>query len=137
MDCLFCKIIKKEIPSNIIYEDDKVFAFLDISPITTGHTLIVPKVHSEDLTEMNDEDAEELIRKAKELISKIVKAVGAKGANFATNYKKESGQAVFHTHFHIIPRWDKQELSSWPHKKVSKEELEDVKNKILQFCQSQ
>lgn len=132
-DCIFCKIIKKEIPSQIIYEDEKVLAFLDMFPITTGHTLIIPKVHSEDLTELSEEDANALVNKAKELIPKIVKGAGAKGANFATNYKKESGQEVFHTHFHIIPRCDRKELSSWPHKKASKEELEEVKNNIVSF----
>jgi histidine triad (HIT) family protein len=132
-DCIFCKIIKKEISSYRIYEDDKVFAFLDINPITIGHTLIVHKTHSEDMIDMSNEDSAELINKAKELIPKIVKAVGAIGANFATNCKKESGQAVFHTHFHIIPRWDKEELPSWPRKNASKEELEDVKSKIVSF----
>jgi histidine triad (HIT) family protein len=131
--CIFCKVIKKKIPSYKVYEDEKVYAFLDISPITKGHTLIVPKKHSTDMTELSDEDAAELINKAKALIPKIVKAVGAIGANFATNCKKESGQAVFHTHFHIIPRWDQKELPSWPHKNASKEELTDVKNKIASF----
>ncbi|MBN1644576.1 HIT family protein [Candidatus Woesearchaeota archaeon] len=132
-DCLFCKIVEKELPSYIIYENDKILAFLDIKPITNGHTLVIPKKHSTDMTEMSDEEASELINKAKELIPKIVKAVGAKGANFATNCKSESGQDVFHTHFHIIPRWDQKELPPWPHSNPSKEELAEVKNNIVSF----
>ncbi|MBD3361189.1 HIT domain-containing protein [Candidatus Woesearchaeota archaeon] len=132
-DCLFCKIVKKEIPSDIVYEDDNVLAFLDINPVRKGHTLVIPKNHSTCIGKMTDEEASNLVIKAKELAPKIMKAVGAKGFNFSTNCNREAGQVVFHTHFHIIPRNDSNELPHWPRSSPPKEELAEMKNTIVSF----
>lgn len=132
-DCLFCKIIKKEIPSDIIFENDNILALLDITPCNPGHTLIIPKDHSDNFTEMSDELAGKLIITAKNLASKIIKAVNAPAFNLITNTGKESGQNIFHTHFHIVPRFDSKEVPDWPHKDMTEEEKLEVKNRIVSF----
>ena len=80
-DCIFCRIIRGELPSVKIYEDDKVVAFLDIYPINPGHTLVVPKRHAEQLDQLTDEEAAALINAIKKLAPRIVEAVKAHGYN--------------------------------------------------------
>lgn len=104
-DCLFCKIIKKEIPAEIIYEDKDVIAFLDIAPDNPGHALIAPKNHSKNLLETSKKDTSKIIEIAKILAPKIMKAVEADGFNLIINTNKEAGQIIFHTHIHLIPRF--------------------------------
>jgi len=129
-DCLFCKIINKEIPSEVIYEDDNIFAFLDINPINDGHTLIIPKKHSKDLTVANDEDLHYVISKVKELAPKICKAVGANDFNLGVNNGPTAGQVVFHTHFHIMPRFDGDGHRHWHGQKLSDEKAKEIAEKI-------
>ncbi len=112
-DCLFCKIVAKEIPAKIVYEDDHVVAFLDIKPVAEGHTLVVPKKHSIDLTELLPHEMQPVVL-ACQLITKGLLACGYEGANITTNAKPASGQTVFHTHFHIIPRKRGDGLHPWP-----------------------
>lgn len=102
-NCVFCKIINKEIPSDIVYEDDKVIAFKDINPATPIHILVVPKKHIETLLDVKEEDSE-LIAHIYQVINKI-----ARDNNFAdngfrviTNCGRDSGQEVMHIHFHIL-----------------------------------
>ncbi|MFC1686308.1 HIT family protein [Nanoarchaeota archaeon] len=108
-DCIFCQIIKGEIPSDKIYEDDKVFAFLDLNPADAGHTLVIPKKHSKNILETSKEDLNAIIETSQMLAGKIMKALGAKGFNIFVNTNKEAGQLVFHTHFHIVPRYEENE----------------------------
>lgn len=103
-DCLFCKIIAGEIPSETVYENERVLAFLDIHPLNPGHTLVIPKLHAENILASSVEDAEALMRAVKEIAPKILKAVGAEDCNITTNSGKAAGQIIFHTHLHIIPR---------------------------------
>lgn len=105
-ECLFCKFAKKEIPCKIIYENRKVMAFLDINPAgkLSGHTLIIPKKHYEQLEEIEDDYLEEIIKTAKRLSKAIKKASGAEGLNLIQNNGKAAGQAIMHAHFHLIPR---------------------------------
>lgn len=131
MECIFCKIVKGEIPCHKIYEDDKILAFLDIMPINKGHTLIVPKKHSRDMLEDDDADLAACIKTAKKLAKSIVNAMKADGFNLGINTKEAAGQAVFHTHFHIIPRFKEDGLKHWPGQKKEMEELKEVQNKIL------
>ncbi|WP_381414914.1 HIT family protein [Spiroplasma endosymbiont of Anurida maritima] len=105
MDCLFCKIINKEIPSKVVYEDDNVLGFLDISPVSTGHTLIIPKTHSSALSDGNDNDISKMLRAAKKVSNKIYDKFKADGINFLINEKAPAGQVVFHLHLHIIPKY--------------------------------
>ena len=128
--CIFCKIIKGEIPSSKIYEDKEVLAFLDIHPINIGHTLVVPKKHSEKFSETDDKQLEILIKNVKKIANIIQKAVNADGYNIGINNEKAAGQLVFHTHFHIIPRFENDKLKHWQGKNSTAEELKEMQEKI-------
>tara|TARA_B100001245_G_C22685961_1_gene335001 strand:+ start:178 stop:597 length:420 start_codon:yes stop_codon:yes gene_type:complete len=104
MDCLFCKIITGEIPSNKIYEDDKTFAFLDISPISEGHTLVIPKNHSKYVEEMNEEDASAVFLSTIKISKQIREKMNRPATTLGIHNGKESGQEIPHVHVHIIPR---------------------------------
>ena len=105
-DCIFCKIIAGEIPSSKVYEDDQVVAFLDISQVTSGHTLVVPKQHFRNLLEMDADSTSQLFARVPDIARKVMKATGAKGMNILNNNEEIAGQTVFHTHVHLAPRYD-------------------------------
>lgn len=105
-DCLFCKIIAGDILSHKIFENDRVFAFLDIGPVSTGHTLVITKAHAENLAANTVEDACALMVAIHDLAPKIAEAVGAQGYNLGMNHGVAAGQDVLHTHLHIMPRQD-------------------------------
>lgn len=105
-DCIFCKIITGEIPSSKVYEDDQVVAFLDISQVTPGHTLVVPKQHFRNLLEMDADSTSQLFARVPDIARKVMKATGAKGMNILNNNEEIAGQTVFHTHVHLAPRYD-------------------------------
>ena len=101
-NCIFCKIIKKEIPSNKIYEDDDIFAFNDINPAAPVHFLVIPKLHIESLVEIQD-NHQSLLGKMLLLASKLAKEQGCEdGFRTIINTGRVGGQEVFHLHFHII-----------------------------------
>ncbi len=102
-DCVFCKIIKGEIPSKKVYEDDEVLAFYDINPIAKIHVLVIPKVHIVSLLELK-EDHKELLYHLFETINKVAKIVGVDKTGFRvlSNVGEDGGQAVKHLHFHIL-----------------------------------
>ena len=108
-DCIFCKIISRDIPSYQIYEDDDVLAFLDITQTTKGHTLVVPKKHIRNVLEMTGEDAATLFFKIPQIASHITKTLGATGMNILQNNETIAGQTVFHAHVHLIPRYSKDD----------------------------
>jgi histidine triad (HIT) family protein len=114
-DCIFCKIVSKEIPADIIYETDEVLAFLDNRPISRGHALVVPKQHFSDMLNTDDRALSVLACSVKKVAQAIMDASGAAGFNLGVNTGKAAGQIVFHTHFHIIPRYSGDGLVSWPH----------------------
>lgn len=128
-DCLFCKIITGQIPSHKLYENELVFAFLDIGPVSKGHTLVVPKKHALNLSEGSAEDAVELMKVVYLLGKKIMPALGATGYNLGMNHGEDAGQDVMHTHLHIMPRYvgdERKFIKTFP----SKEELSIVAEKI-------
>lgn len=102
-DCIFCKIINKEIPSNIVYEDDEILAFRDINPVAPVHILVIPKKHISSLIELKEDD-ELIIGKIYTVINKISKQeeIGEKGFRVIVNCGEDGGQEVQHLHFHII-----------------------------------
>lgn len=104
-DCVFCKIVAGEILAHKVYETDKILAFLDNRPINHGHVLIIPKSHHENLIDAPEDSLCEIITAAKKLAPAILKATGLQNYNLIMNSGKEAGQIVFHTHFHIIPRF--------------------------------
>ena len=105
-DCIFDKIISKEIPAHIVYEDEVVIAFLDLGQVTPGHTLVVPKKHVKDIFEYD----EDLVAKVMTKLPKISRAVRRAfpdmlGLNMLNNNGQAAGQTVFHSHIHLIPRY--------------------------------
>lgn len=129
-DCLFCKIINKEIPSYIVYEDDDFLAFLDIKPINPGHTLIVPKKHYRNIFDW-DENINKKIGGITQKISSIIKtATKADGINIGINNEPAAGQIIFHSHIHVIPRSNNDGLTHWPGKDLTEKDFEQIKNKL-------
>lgn len=108
-NCIFCKIIQGEIPSAKVYEDEEVFAFLDISQVTKGHTLIIPKKHVENIYETNEEIASSLFARVPKIANALKKAYQPAGINILNNNGKAAGQTVFHIHIHLIPRYDESD----------------------------
>lgn len=103
-DCIFCKIVKGEIPSAKVYEDDTVFAFADINPLTDGHTLIIPKKHVENIWEMDEQDLLNVQRAAKKLAGAMKTALDVDGLAFLQLNGKAVNQIVMHYHLHLLPR---------------------------------
>lgn len=104
-NCIFCKIINKEIPSSIVYEDDDVIAFLDVSQVTKGHTLVVSKKHFDNFLTVPKDTMHKVMDVAQRIGQAQVAMLGAKGVNILTNVNKEAGQSVYHFHVHVIPRY--------------------------------
>ena len=102
MDCIFCKIAKKEIPAKIIFETDKSLAFMDAFPLTKGHSLVVTKTHYEKVQDISKEDNADLFETVRRTISKVDKITDA--TLLAVHNGKQSGQEVPHVHVHLIPR---------------------------------
>jgi histidine triad (HIT) family protein len=105
-DTIFGKIIRGELPCHRVYEDDKVLAFLDIAPISKGHTLVIPKEAAATLDALSDESAAAIGRVLPRLCRAVLKATGATAYNVLENNGPSAHQAVFHVHFHIIPKYD-------------------------------
>ena len=132
-DCIFCKIIKGEIPSSKVYEDDNCYAFLDIGPLSWGHTLIIPKKHYERITEMSPEEVAALTSVIPKLVSAVMKATGAEGLNVLQNNGVIAGQAVDHLHFHLIPRVAGDGLGyRWKAKEYPEGQMVSYHEKILE-----
>lgn len=130
-DCIFCKIVKNELPSYKIYEDDFILAFLDINPVNPGHTLIIPKEHYSNMEAIPNEILSKIILKAKEVGIKIKENLKADSFNVCQNNDKEAGQLVPHLHFHVIPRNDGDGLRFWPQGEYREGEAEEVIKKII------
>jgi len=130
-DCVFCKIVRGEIPCHKIFEDDDFIAFLDIKPINKGHTLVVPKTHFKDLFDFPVILEEKFLNFLKKVSFAVKKAVGADGLNVAMNNGEAAGQVIFHQHTHIIPRFKDDGLKTWPDKEFSNEELVKIKAEII------
>lgn len=129
-DCLFCKIIVGSVPSHKVYETDNVFAFLDIHPINPGHTLVIPKTHAAEFAETPDEVLTDLMLTVKKIAPRIVEAVGGTAWNLGVNSGHDAGQAVAHTHVHIIPRLSTDEHRHWQGKPEYENDLAVIAEKI-------
>jgi histidine triad (HIT) family protein len=108
-NCIFCKIINGEIPSSKIYEDEHVFAFLDISQTTKGHTLIIPKQHVENIFQINEDTMSHIFKVVPRIAKALTKELGASGINIVNNNGEIAGQTVFHYHVHLVPRYSKDD----------------------------
>jgi len=130
--CIFCKIVKGEIPCAKIYEDDKVISFLDIAPTGKGHALVVPKEHYETLIDLPE--GFPLLSVIKKVAKAQSAALGSEGFNVVINNQKVAGQVVPHAHVHIIPRQANDGVHfEMRHKKYAEEEIADVAEKISKF----
>lgn len=133
-NCIFCKIINKEIPSKMIYEDNDFYAMLDIAPATRGHVLILPKEHAATMSELSDEKLSKILVLAKKIIKAMKKVHGFTDYNIIQNNGRLAGQTVDHYHLHLIPRYSIDEVSLWsPHDNDPSvtEELAETVRKLI------
>ena len=124
--CVFCEIVKGNIPSSKVYEDEKCLAILDLSQLTRGHTLVMPKVHVDNILEADDETLQHLITVTRNLARTLMDKTGATGCNIINNCNEVAGQSVMHLHFHILPRYGKDDAVSTEFQPKEKYELADV-----------
>ncbi len=124
--CIFCKIVNKEIPSSTIYEDDLVLAFLDLSQVTKGHTLIVPKAHYTNILDCDEEILAHMAKVAKTLSNRLITRLDAKGINVLSNANEEAGQSVMHFHIHLIPRYDENDAIDIKFNESEKQDLNSL-----------
>ena len=126
--CIFCMIANHEINSSIIYEDEQVVAFLDLSQVTKGHTLVVPKKHYENVLECDSETLGHVIKVTQMLSKRIMERMKAKGVNILNNGNEVAGQSVMHMHFHIIPRYSENDAIEIKFNESEKQNLEEIAN---------
>ena len=105
-NCIFCNIVSGKLPGHVLYENQNVLAFLDLSQTTKGHTLIVPKTHRGDVFEMRAQEMEEVFSIVPQLAQALKQTFGCVGLNLVNNNGKVAGQTVFHYHVHLIPRYE-------------------------------
>lgn len=129
-ECVFCKIIKGQIPAYKIYENDKTLAFLDISPLTRGHTLVIPKKHAKDIFEIAPEDLEEVIKTVKKIAGLLRKTLDCQGINLFQANQPIAGQTVFHLHFHVVPRYQDDKIEAWPKSSYQEKDFEGLARKL-------
>jgi len=135
-ECVFCKIVKGEVPCYKLLENDKVLGFLDTMPSAEGHSLVIPKKHFETVLEMDQETLEQVIVATQRVAKAIVKAVNADGFNIHQSNNRAAGQVVMHAHFHIFPRWQGDGFTiPWKHEKLEEKKAKELQNKINKLLQ--
>jgi len=131
LDCIFCKIIRGDIPSAHVLDSDHAVAFLDINPVNPGHTLLVPKAHHAQLGDLPEPVAAAVGALLPRLCRAIAAATGADGLNVIVNNGTAAGQTIDHTHWHLIPRFDDDPVNwPWPHQSYSGDELNQMQFRI-------
>ncbi len=135
-NCIFCKILKHEIPCTPVYEDEDILAFMDIGPIVKGHTLVIPKKHYATLAETPTDLLAKLIIAVQRVAGAQVNGLRAEGSNIIENNGKCSGQLVEHIHFHVIPRFTNDGHQwNWDAKSYENlDELEKIADSIRAHC---
>jgi len=133
-DCIFCKIVKGDIPCSKVYEDENVLSFFDISPANKGHTLVIPKKHYEKFNEMPEDEASTLMSAANKVSKAVEKAIEPEGYSILINNGKAAGQEVGHVHLHIMPKYEKDDFKLlWTHSNYEEGEMGKVLEKIKTF----
>lgn len=135
-DCIFCKIVRGEIPSKKVYEDDDVFAFLDANPLARGHTLVIPKAHHERVGDLPAETRTALFDAIGRLAPVVETAMDADGVTIGINDGRAAGQEVMHVHGHLVPRTEGDgagplHARDWPRPDLADDELDDAAAAIL------
>jgi len=134
-DCLFCKIADKKIPAEVVYEDGRTVAFLDINPRAPAHTVVIPKYHSETIADLPDAEVCPLFLAIKKVADLLVKSLKAEGLTIGINQGRASGQVVDHLHVHLLPRF-KSDGGSSVHGVVHnppEESLQEVARKLREY----
>ena len=131
-NCIFCKIVNKEIPSKIVFENEKIIAFLDIFPILEGHTIVIPKNHSITIEDIPEKELFELFKVVKKISTHIHEKLKIQGYNILQNNFKAAGQEIDHIHVHIIPRIENDDRFKLkiPRNQASQEDLDKILNLI-------
>ena len=127
-DCIFCKLANGVFPTNFIYEDEDFKVILDANPATKGHSLILPKKHFKNLLDADEEVLKKALPLAKKLSNKLIEVLKCDGVNVLQNNNEAAGQAVFHLHIHLIPRYkdQKEHILSWKANKFSDDEMKNI-----------
>ena len=107
-DCIFCKIVAGELPATVVASDERALAFLDISPATRGHTLVIPRAHAQDIHEIGADDLAACIALAQRIAGRARERLGADGVNLLHSSGRAAWQTVFHFHIHVIPRYGRR-----------------------------
>lgn len=132
-NCIFCKIVKGEIPSIKIHEDDRTYAFMDINPGTRGHSLVIPKAHAADIHDIAEEDLAAVIKTVQKVAKAAKQGLGCTGVNLVQSSGATAFQSVFHLHFHVIPRTEGDGVRlPWTPKPGDKSEIAETAQKITQ-----
>lgn len=128
-DCIFCKIVRKELPAFTVFENERISAFLDINPLTGGHILIIPKSHYENLFDIDEELLKEIISITQRLAKTIRGKLSADGINLFNATGRAGEQSVSHFHLHLIPRRinDNLDINAWWRTKARTAETEKLK----------
>lgn len=130
-DCIFCKIVKGEVPSYRIFEDENVLAFLDVSQTTLGHTLLIPKKHVPDIFAYDEILAQQVLGKIPLIARSLKQSLpNLKGLNLINNNGQLAGQAVFHSHFHFVPRYNDRDTFNLKFHDNSKNYSAEALNKL-------
>ena len=132
-NCIFCKIVAGEIPSRTIYEDEEFKVFLDASPASKGHALLVPKEHYTNLYTIDEDVVARAMKLAKKVAAHMTEKLGCEGLNLLQNNNEVAGQTVFHFHMHLIPRYDdvkNKNILNWSNETFSVEEMDEICNKL-------
>ena len=130
-DCIFCKIVSGELPSNKVYEDDAVLAFFDIHPVNPGHTLVIPKEHAATIFDMSAHIWGSVQGAVHRVAIALEKGAEADGVNLMMNNREHAGQVVHHAHVHLIPRYKGDGLQLWPHHSFDTDESSVILKKTI------
>ncbi len=131
--CIFCKIVLKQAPVSIIYENENTLAFLDIRPLTLGHTLVIPKAHYVDIFDVSEYELCGVHKISKLISPAIKKATNADGISIIQQNGKAAGQDIFHLHIHVVPRFEGQKMPRFSDlKEADRSKLNEIAKKIRQ-----
>lgn len=128
--CVFCDIASGKIPSRRIYEDDLVIAILDISQVTRGHALVLPRKHYDTLLDCPQETADRMIEVSQKIARKQMQALGASGFNILNNGYPVAGQSVMHAHLHVVPRYGEADCLHIEFRPSEKQDLDEVQERL-------
>jgi histidine triad (HIT) family protein len=130
-DCLFCGIVAGDVPGQIVDSDEHTVAFMDISPATKGHALVVPREHADDLMDISDKDLERTMAAARRLARRMDEALEPDGFNILNSCRPAAWQTVFHFHVHVVPRYDDDPLElPWVPSEGDADEIKQIADKI-------